>query len=106
VFRQHDAFRGRLQRLEALYRPPPDTHAEAVSGIALERCWQAIQALPPQQHAVAVMRWLLAMSNCEIAAALNIAEGTVAAHLSAVRAKLRAGLGPYDPFGGEEGGPS
>jgi RNA polymerase sigma-70 factor, ECF subfamily len=98
VFRHHDAFRGRLQRLEALYRPPsPGTHAEAVSGIALQRCWQAIQALPPQQHAVAVMRWLLAMSNRDIAAALNIAEGTVAAHLSAVRVKLRAGLGPYDP---------
>ena len=107
VFRHHDAFRGRLQQLEALYRPPPpDTHAEAVSGIALERCWQAIQALPPQQHAVAVMRWRLAMSTCEIAAALDIAEGTVAAHLSAVRAKLRAALGPYDPFGGEEGGSS
>ena len=107
VFRQHDAFRGRLQRLEALYRPPsPDTHDEAVSGIALERCWQAIQALPPQQHAVAVMRWLLAMTTSEIAAALDIAEGTVAAHLSAVRAKLRAGLGPYDPFGGEDGGSS
>ncbi len=107
VFRQHDAFRGRLQQLEALYRrPPPDTYAEAVSGIALERCWRAIQALPPQQHAVAVMRWRLAMNNCEIAAALQIAEGTVAAHLSAVRAKLRAGLGPYDPFGGEDGGSS
>ena len=107
VFRHNDAFRSRLQRLEELYRPPPrDTHAEAVSGIALERCWQAIQALPPQQHAVAVMRWLLAMSTSEIAAELRIAEGTVAAHLSAVRAKLRAGLGPYDPFGGEEGGSS
>ena len=52
------------------------------------------------------MRWLLAMTTSEIAAALDIAEGTVAAHLSAVRAKLRAGLGPYDPFGGEDGGSS
>jgi DNA-directed RNA polymerase specialized sigma24 family protein len=46
------------------------------------------------------------MTTSEIAAALQIAEGTVAAHLSAVRAKLRAGLGPYDPFGGEDGGSS
>jgi RNA polymerase sigma-70 factor, ECF subfamily len=104
AFRDNGAFRGRLERLEALYRAPsPDTYAEAVSGIALERCWRVIQALPPQQHAVAVMRWLLAMTTSEIAAALGIAEGTVAAHLSAVRAKLRAGLGPYDPFGGEDG---
>ena len=105
VFRQHEAFRARLQRLEELYRAPsPDTHDEAVSGIALERCWRAILALPPQQHAVAVMRWLMAMTTSEIAAELGIAEGTVAAHLSAVRAKLRACLGPYDPFGGQDGG--
>jgi RNA polymerase sigma-70 factor, ECF subfamily len=103
MFRHHGAFRDRLPRLEAVYRPPlPDTHAEAVSGIALERCWRTIQALPPQQHAVAVMRWLCAMTDREIAEVLGIAGGTVAAHLSAVRRKLRAGLGPYDPFGGEE----
>ena len=106
AFRRNAAFGDRLPRLEALSRPRlADTHAEAVSGIALERCWRVIQDLPPQQHAVAVMRWLLAMTNSEIAAALGIADGTVAAHLSAVRGKLRAGLGPYDPFG-EEGGSS
>ena len=80
-----------------------DTEADAVSAIALERCWRIIQALPPQQHAVAVMRWLLGMTNSEIAARLDIADGTVAAHLSAVRGKLQAALGPYDPFGSEDG---
>jgi RNA polymerase sigma-70 factor, ECF subfamily len=104
AFRRHEAFGNRLPRLEAVFRPPlADTHAEAVSGIALERCWRAIQALPPQQHAVAVMRWLLGMTNSQIAAALGIAGGTVAAHLSAVRGKLKAALGPYDPFGSEDG---
>jgi RNA polymerase sigma factor (sigma-70 family) len=107
IFRRNGAFRDRLPRLEARYRPPsPDTHAEAMSGIAVERCWRAIQALPPRQHAVAVMRWLLAMTNSEIAAQLGIADGTVAAHLSAVRSKLKAGLGPYDPFGDGEGASS
>jgi len=103
AFRRNEAFGDRLPRLEAAFRPPSaDTHAEAVSGIALERCWRAIGALPPQQHAVAVMRWLFAMTNRQIAAALGIAEGTVAAHLSAVRGKLKAALGPYDPFGSED----
>ena len=103
AFRRNEAFGDRLPRLEAVFRPPPaDTHAQAVSGIALERCWRAIQALPPQQHAVAVMRWLFAMTNSQIAAALGIAEGTVAAHLSAVRGKLKAALGPYDPFASED----
>ena len=103
-FRRNEAFGNRLPRLAATSRTPaPDTHADAVSGIALERCWRIIQALPPQQHAVAVMRWLLGMTNSEIAARLDIADGTVAAHLSAVRGKLKAALGPYDPFGSEDG---
>jgi RNA polymerase sigma-70 factor, ECF subfamily len=103
-FRRNAAFDDRLPRLEAASRPPPaDTHAQALSGIALERCWRAIEALPPQQHAVAVMRWLLGMTNSQIAAELGIAAGTVAAHLSAVRSKLRAIIGPYDPFGDEDG---
>jgi DNA-directed RNA polymerase specialized sigma24 family protein len=50
------------------------------------------------------MRWLLGMKNSEIAARLDIADGTVAAHLSAVRGKLKAGIGRYDPFGGGEEG--
>jgi len=107
AFRRHEAFGDRLPRLEAVSRPAPaDTHAEAVSGIALERCWAAIGALPQQQHAVAVMRWLFGMTNSQIAAALGIAGGTVAAHLSAVRGKLKAALGPYDPFGSEDGSSS
>jgi DNA-directed RNA polymerase specialized sigma24 family protein len=46
------------------------------------------------------------MTNTQIAAALGITEGTVAAHVSAVRAKLKAALGPYDPFGSEDSTPS
>jgi DNA-directed RNA polymerase specialized sigma24 family protein len=53
-FRRNRALGDHLPRLEAVSRPPPaDTHTEAVSAIALQRCWQTIQALPPQQHAVA-----------------------------------------------------
>jgi RNA polymerase sigma-70 factor, ECF subfamily len=104
AFRRNAAFGDRLPQLETVFRPAPaDTHAEAVSGIALDRCWQAIGTLPPQQHAVAVMRWLFAMTNTQIAAALGIADGTVAAHLSAVRGKLKASLGPYDPFASQDG---
>jgi RNA polymerase sigma-70 factor (ECF subfamily) len=103
-FRRNGSLGDHLPRLEAMSRPPPpDTPAEAVAGIALERCWQAIQALPPQQHAVAVMRWLFALTSTEIAARLDIADGTVAAHMSAVRGKLKAALGPYDPFSSEDG---
>ena len=56
------------------------------------RAGAAMLTLPPQQHAVAVMRWLFGMKNSEIADELGIASGTVAAHVFAVRAKLRAAL--------------
>ena len=105
AFRRNEALRDRLPKLEALYRPQvANTHAEALSAVALERCWQTILDLPPQQHAVAVMRWLFGMKNSEIQAHLGIAGGTVGAHISTVRSKLRSNLGPYDPFGddGEE----
>jgi len=107
AFRRNEAFGDRLPQLEAVFRPAPaDTHAAAVSAIALERCWRVIGALPPQQHAVAVMRWLFGMTNSQIAVALGIAGGTVAAHLSVARGKLKAALGPYDPFGSEDGASS
>lgn len=107
AFRRNQAFRARLPALEARYRPPPaDTDAQALQAIALERWWQIVQGLPPQQHAVAVMRWLLGMTNSQIAAGLGIADGTVAAHIFAVRGKLTAGMGPYDPFGSDGEGPS
>ena len=106
TFRRNAAFRDRLPRLEADYQPPvADTPAEALSAVALERCWQAMLTLPPQQHAVAVMRWLFGMKNSEIVDELGIASGTVAAHVFAVRAKLRASLGTYDPFADDEEGP-
>jgi RNA polymerase sigma-70 factor (ECF subfamily) len=107
AFRRNSAFRDRFPAVEAIYRPlAADTHADALSGMALERCWQTMLTLPPQQHLVAAMRWLFAMKNTEIASQLGISGGTVAAHLSQVRGKLRAELGPYDPFDADEEGTS
>jgi hypothetical protein len=47
-FRHNGALGDHLAWREAVSRPPPadTTHAEAVSAIALQRCWQTIQALP------------------------------------------------------------
>ena len=43
AFRRNEALRDRLPKLEALYRPRvANTHAEALSAVALERCWQTI----------------------------------------------------------------
>jgi RNA polymerase sigma-70 factor (ECF subfamily) len=105
AFRRNSAFRARVPQLEALYRPPPaDTHAHALSAVALERCWRVLLALPPQQHLVAMMRWQFSMKNTEIASQLGISCGAVGAHLFQVRTKLRTELGPFDPFGNDEDG--
>ncbi|MET9744650.1 sigma-70 family RNA polymerase sigma factor [Streptomyces ardesiacus] len=49
----------------------------------------AIRELPPTQRAVVVSRYLKAMTTDEIATTLNITVGTVRAHLSHARRRLR-----------------
>jgi RNA polymerase sigma-70 factor (ECF subfamily) len=102
-FRRRETFRRRQPDLHDRYRGrEADTPAEALSRIALSLVTEIIDALPTQQKKIAMMRWLDQMKLTEIAAALDLAEGTVSAALSAVRGKLRTGLGRYYPFG-EEG---
>jgi RNA polymerase sigma factor (sigma-70 family) len=102
-FRREAAFRNRLPRIEARYRKiQTDPLEQAYSSIALERCWQIIQALPEQQHAVALLRWQLDMKLAEIAAVLGMAEKTVSTHLYRARRKLIAQLGPDHPFSGDD----
>ena len=108
-FRREAAFRNRLPRIEARYRPvEPDVLEQAFSAIMLERCWRVIQDMPPQQHAVALLRWQLDMKESEIAAILRVSEKTVSTHLHRARRKLIAQLGPDHPFTGAtpDGDPS
>ena len=57
-FRREAAFRDRLPRIEVLHRKiQADPLEQALSSIALERCWRIIQGLPERQHAVALLRW-------------------------------------------------
>jgi RNA polymerase sigma factor (sigma-70 family) len=77
-FRREAAFRDRLPQIEARYRAvPADTAGEALSSMAMKRCWQIISAMPERQHAVAMLRWHQGMKEAEIAAALGMAEKTV-----------------------------
>ena len=64
---------------------PVDLAEQAFTSIVLERCWQIIKDMPLQQHAVAVLRWLLGMQLAEIAATLGITEKTVSVHLNRAR---------------------
>ncbi len=103
-FRRRDRFRRSQPDLYDLARrAKADTHDQALSAIALKLAGQIIEGLPGRQREIALMRWLDHRKVPEIAAALGIAEGTVHAQLHTVRQKLRAGLGPYYPFGGDDG---
>ena len=103
-FRRKEAFRRRQPDIQARYQPAaPDTAAQALSAIALERAQEIIEEMPPRQRAIALMRWRDRMKASEIAAALGVAEGTVHAHLHAARGKLVAGLERYYPFGQDDG---
>jgi RNA polymerase sigma-70 factor (ECF subfamily) len=108
-FRRDAALRNRLPRIEARYRArPSDTAGQALSSIALERCWKIIEEMPERQHAVALLRWQQDMKEREIAIALGMAEKTVSVHLYRARRTLIAQLGPDHPFAGQdpEGTPS
>jgi len=92
-FRRDAAFRNRLAQIEARYRrAEADTAGEALSSMALKRCWQIIADLPARQHAVAMLRWHQGLKEAEIAALLGMAEKTVATHLRRARRKLMAEL--------------
>ena len=102
-FRRETAFRDRLPRIEALYRKiQADPPEQALSSIALERCWRIIQGLPQRQHAVALLRWRLDMKESEIAQVLGMDEKTVSVHLYRVRRKLIGQLGSDGPVDGDD----
>ena len=108
-FRRREAFRRRQPDIQARYPgTAPDTAAQALNAIALERAREIIEDMPPRQKKIALMRWQDRMKAAEIAAELGVAEGTVHAHLHAARARLVAGLERYYPFAsdGGKGAPS
>jgi RNA polymerase sigma factor (sigma-70 family) len=98
-FRRQEAFRRRQPEIHVRYQPTAaDTAAQALNAIALAQAREIIEAMPPRQRQVALMRWQDHLKATEIAAELGVAEGTVHAHLHTARVKLIAGLEQYYPF--------
>jgi RNA polymerase sigma-70 factor (sigma-E family) len=59
---------------------------------------QALRALPARQRDAVVLRYLVDMSEADVAASLGIAPGTVKSHLHRAVEQLRRTLGPsFDP---------
>jgi RNA polymerase sigma-70 factor (sigma-E family) len=70
--------------------------------LASDETWQAVQALPPRQRAVVVLRYYEELTEQEIADVLGCRPGTVKSQASAALASLRTRLG--DPAT-QEGSP-
>jgi RNA polymerase sigma-70 factor, ECF subfamily len=75
-----------------------ETCEKALNGIALDRCWAAIKAMPPTQHRAAVLRWGMGWSTQGIATHLGTTPGTIRVHLHNARVRLRHTVGPEVTF--------
>jgi RNA polymerase sigma factor (sigma-70 family) len=103
-FRRRVAFRVRLPELHRRHQAvEPDPEQQALSGLALERAAKIIEDLPTRQKRIVLMKWNDHMKESDIAAELGCSKGTVAAEVQKIRRKLIDGLGPYYPFGGDDG---
>ena len=54
--------------------------------------WRALASLPRQQRTAIALRYVLDLSQKQIAEAMQVAPGTVAATLSMARSRLREAL--------------
>jgi RNA polymerase sigma-70 factor (sigma-E family) len=89
----------RARRIAWLRRPPHDppvwsAEAAAINGEDRREVLAAVAALPRRQREILALRFYLDMSNSEIAATLNISQGTVASTVSRALAILARQLGP------------
>ena len=63
-------------------------------GLPDHELWQAVGRLPRRQRTAIVLRYVADLPEADIAAAMGIARGTVAATLAAARRRLEADLRP------------
>ncbi|PKQ25280.1 MAG: hypothetical protein CVT64_10660 [Actinobacteria bacterium HGW-Actinobacteria-4] len=88
-----DAHRRRAAEQRALARTTPlATTADAPDAVAVDVA-DAVAALPDKQRAIATMFYFLDQPIAEIAASLEVTEGTVKTHLHRARTALAAALG-------------
>jgi RNA polymerase sigma-70 factor (sigma-E family) len=85
--------------IDALARRPalsPVRDALAADDVVVLRVTlaHALRALPARQRDAVVLRYLVDMSEADVAGALGIAPGTVKSHLHRALARLRVALGP------------
>ena len=96
VNRQRSLLRRAAVEARSLGRARP---AEVVTPADSERAmvlWEAVQALPPRQRAVLVLRYQEDLPEAEVARLLGLPVGTVKSASHRALARLRQRLGSYD----------
>lgn len=81
------------------WEPPDDDPGPEQVILAAETAaevWRALESLPADQRAAAILRYYLELPEAETAARLGTPTGTVKSRLSAARSKLRAALDPHE----------
>jgi RNA polymerase sigma-70 factor, ECF subfamily len=97
-YRHNTVVRDKKPQVWGRYHPrAADTESQALSAVAVERCWEVIARMPERQHQIALLYWRCRWTSREIAEALTITEGAVTAQIAAARKRLCDALGPEIP---------
>ncbi|WP_034594015.1 SigE family RNA polymerase sigma factor [Hamadaea tsunoensis] len=93
---QHISLWRRLRRRELVTAMPPDRPVEDVAGLVTQSIalHAALRSLPARTRAVVVLRYVVDMSEVDVAGALGFSVGNVKSHASRGLARLRAVLDP------------
>ncbi len=78
----------RRSRLERRYLASQREGQQAAPAEPDDALWAAVAALPPRARAAIALRYVADLSEAEVARAMNISPGTVAATLHKARARL------------------
>jgi RNA polymerase sigma-70 factor (ECF subfamily) len=82
-----------LHSLHLAHPAQPSPEAQAVQREADRQLWQAVDALDDKHRLVVILRYVHELNTAEIAAALDISQGTVHSRLFYARQQLQHGLG-------------
>lgn len=87
--------RGRREALRRAFlrtQPPPDVAVEMEAGGSVSAVWRTVEALPPRQRAVIVLRFYEDLPFDEIANALGISPSTARSQCLRAKETLRQAL--------------
>ena len=90
-----NVLRRRMRRRRLTVLSDRDVTVDPPGALSSE-VWDAVRSLPERQRVAIALRYILDLSQADVAAAMRVALGTASATLSAARRNLAAALAEYD----------